>query len=252
MKPFKHLLATTALTLAGMAQAAEVKVAVAANFTIPMQKIAAAFAQDSGHSALLAFGSTGKFYAQIKHGAPFALLLAADDETPARLEKEGLTASGTRFTYAMGRLVLWSRQPTLVDAKGDVLRKAAGAERLAVADPKVAPYGIAALETLQKRGLLATWQPRLVQGESIAQAYQFVASGNAALGFVALSQIMVDGRLVEGSAWVVPAELHTPLRQDAVVLATARDDPAAVALLAYLKSDKARAIIRAYGYELAP
>lgn len=250
MKPLKHLLITVALALTGLAQAGEVSVAVAANFTAPMQKIAAAFAQDTGHVAVLSFGSTGKFYAQIKNGAPFQLLLAADDETPAKLEKEGLALSGTRFTYATGRLVLWSKQPALVDAKGEVLRKAPGTERLAVADPKLAPYGAAAMETLQKMGLRATWQPRLVQGESIGQAYQFAASGNAALGFVALSQVMVDGKLSEGSAWIVPAELHAPLRQDAVVLANAKDNAAAAALLAYLKSDKARAIIRAYGYEL--
>jgi len=250
MNPCRQLLAAAALALAGLAQAAEVNVAVAANFTAPMQKIAAAFAQDSGHTAVLSFGSTGKFYAQIKNGAPFQLLLAADDETPAKLEKEGLAAAGTRFTYATGRLVLWSKQPALVDAKGEVLRKPNATQRLAVADPKLAPYGAAAMETLQKMGLLANWQPRLVQGESIGQAYQFTASGNAALGFVALSQVMVDGKLVEGSAWIVPAELHAPLRQDAVVLAHAKDNAAAVALLAYLKSDKARAIIRAYGYEL--
>jgi len=252
MNPFQHLWITAVLALSGVAQAAEVNVAVAANFTAPMQKIAAAFAQDSGHTAVLSFGSTGKFYAQIRNGAPFQLLLAADAETPAKLEKEGLTAPGTRFTYAMGRLVLWSKQPALVDPKGEVLRRANGTERLAVADPKLAPYGAAAMETLQRMGLLAAWQPRLVQGESIGQAYQFAASGNAALGFVALSQVMVDGKLGEGSAWIVPAELHAPLRQDAVVLAHAKDNAAASALLAYLKSDKARAIIRAYGYELAP
>lgn len=252
MNPCKQLLVAAALVVAGLAHAGEVNVAVAANFTAPMQRIAAAFAQDSGHTAVLSFGSTGKFYAQIKHGAPFQLLLAADDETPARLEKEGLALSGTRFTYAIGRLVLWSKQPTQVDAKGEVLRNSSGTVRLAVADPKLAPYGAAAMETLQKMGLLAAWQPRLVQGESIAQAYQFAASGNAALGFVALSQVQEDGKLREGSAWTVPAELHAPLRQDAVALASARDNRAATALLAYLKSDKARAIIRAYGYELAP
>lgn len=250
MTSCKQLFVAAALVLAGLTHAAEVNVAVAANFTAPMQKIAAAFAQDSGHTAVLSFGSTGKFYAQIKNGAPFHVLLAADDETPARLEKEGLALSGTRFTYAIGRLVLWSKQPALVDAKGEVLRKPNGAGRLAVADPKLAPYGAAAVETLQKLGLLASWQPRMVQGESIGQAYQFAATGNAALGFVALSQVMVDGKLGEGSAWVVPAELHAPLRQDAVVLASAKDNAAATALMAYLKSDKARAIIRAYGYEL--
>jgi len=233
---------------AGLCQAGEVSVAVAANFTAPMQKIATAFAQDTGHTAVLSFGSTGKFYAQIRNGAPFQVLLAADDETPVRLEKDGLALAGTRFTYAMGRLVLWSKQPGVVDAAGDVLRKGTF-ERLSIADPKLAPYGAAAMETINRLGLLPTLQPRLVQGESIGQAYQFVATGNAALGFVALSQVMLDGKLVNGSAWIVPTDLHAPLRQDAVVLATAKGNPAALALMAYLKSDKARVIMRAYGYE---
>ncbi len=232
----------------GTAHAAEVTVAVAANFTAPMQKIVAAFAQDTGHTAVLAFGSTGKFYAQIKSGAPFQMLLAADDETPAKLEKEGLVAPNTRFTYAIGRLVLWSRQPGLVDDKGEVLRRASFAH-IAMADPRLAPYGAAALETLNKLGLLASLQPRVVQGENIAQTYQFVATGNAELGFVALSQVLTDGRMAEGSAWVVPTSLHTAIRQDAAILATGQGNPAATALAAYLKGEKARAIIRSYGYE---
>lgn len=248
MKHFLRPLLTLCLLGTGLAQAGEVSVAVAANFTAPMQKIAAAFAQDTGHKAVLAFGSTGKFYAQIKNGAPFQLLLAADDETPARLEKEGLALAGTRFTYATGRLVLWSRQPGLVDDKGEVLRQGKF-ERLAVADPKLAPYGAAAMQVLGQLGLLQALQPRLVQGENIAQTHQFVATGNAALGFVALSQVMTEGRIATGSAWVVPLSLHAPLRQDAIVLNAGKDQAAAAALAAYLKGDKARAIIRAYGYE---
>lgn len=248
MRHFMHCLLTLGLLGTGLVRAAEVSVAVAANFTAPMQKIAVAFEQDTGHKAVLAFGSTGKFYAQIRNGAPFQLLLAADDETPARLEKEGLAAHGSRFTYATGRLVLWSRQPGLVDAQGEVLRRG-GFERIAMADPKLAPYGAAALQALGQLGVLERLQPRLVQGENIAQAYQFVATGNAALGFVALSQVMTEGRIATGSAWLVPANLHAPLRQDAVLLAAGRDKPAAVALAAYLRGDKARAIIRSYGYE---
>lgn len=232
----------------GLTQAAEVSVAVAANFTAPMQKIAAAFEQETGHKAVLSFGSTGKLYAQIRNGAPFQLLLAADDKTPARLEQEGLALPGTRFTYASGRLVLWSAQPELVDDKGEVLRNG-HFERIAVADPQLAPYGAAALEAIGKLGLLQRLQPRMVQGENIGQTFQFVATGNAALGFVALSQVMSDGRISRGSAWVVPLELHAPIRQDAVVLVTGRDNPAAAALAAYLRGEKARAIIRAYGYE---
>ena len=233
----------------GLARAGEVSVAVASNFAAPMQQIARAFAQDTGHTAVLALGSTGKFYTQIKNGAPFQLLLAADDETPARLEKEGLTVAGSRFTYATGRLVLWSQTPGLVDGEGAVLRTGTFA-RIALADPKLAPYGTAALQTLEQLGLVAALQPRMVQGENIAQAYQFVATGNAALGFVALSQVMVQGRMAQGSAWVVPAHLHAPLRQDAVVLANGKNNPAALALAAYLKGEKARAILRAFGYEL--
>lgn len=248
MKHFLRPLLTLCLLGAGLAQAGEVSVAVAANFTAPMQKIAAAFAQDTGHKAVLAFGATGKFYAQIRNGAPFQLLLAADDETPARLEKEGLALAGTRFTYATGRLVLWSRQPGLVDDKGEVLRQGKF-ERLAVADPRVAPYGAAAMETLGRLGLLPRLQPRLVQGQSIGQTYNFVTTGNAQLGFVALSQVMTDGQIAQGSAWLVPLSLHAPLRQDAIVLNAGKDQAAAAALAAYLKGDKARGIIRSYGYE---
>lgn len=235
-----------ALGLVAATPAAEVSVAVAANFTSPMQKIAAAFEQDTGHKVVLAFGATGKFYAQIRNGAPFDLLLAADDETPARLEKEGL--GGRRATYAIGQLVLWSRQPGLVDAQGAVL-KSGQFERLALADPKLAPYGAAAIEVLGKLGLLEQLRPKFVLGENIAQTYQFVASGNAPLGFVALSQVQVDGKLREGSAWRVPAGMHTPIRQDAILLNKGRTNPAAIALLDYLRGEKARAIIRAYGYE---
>ncbi|BDU54889.1 molybdate ABC transporter substrate-binding protein [Limnohabitans sp. TEGF004] len=231
------------------AQAREVTVAVAANFTAPMQKIAKAFEQDTGYKAQLAFGATGKFYAQIKNGAPFAVLLAADDETPARLEKEGLAIAGTRFTYATGRLALWSKRPNLVDDKGEVLRSNSF-NKLAIADPKLAPYGMAAMEVIHKLGVQANVVPKLVQGESIGQTYQFVSTENAQLGFVALSQISVDGRITQGSAWVVPQHLHAPLKQDAVLLNAGKDNAAANALLKYLQGDTAKAIITSYGYAL--
>lgn len=240
---------TASLMLVGMslgAQAAEVSVAVAANFTAPMQKIAARFEADTGHKAVLAFGSTGKFYAQIRNGAPFDVLLAADDDTPARLEQEG--RGGSRATYAIGRLVLWSKQPGLVDEQGEVL-KSGKVERLALADPRLAPYGAAAIEALGKLGLLDILRPGFVQGENIAQTYQFVATGNAPLGFVALSQVWADGRLKEGSAWLVPGRLHNPIRQDLILLHKGKDNAAAGALLQYLRGDTARAIIQAYGYE---
>ena len=235
--------------VAASAHAAEVSVAVAANFTAPMQKIAAAFEQDTGHQASVSYGSTGKFHAQIRNGAPFQVLLSADSETPARLEREGWVVAGTRFTYAIGQLVLWSRQPGQVDERGDVL-SSGRFERLALADPKLAPYGAAALEVLHGLGLTASLAHKLVQGENIAQAYQFVATGNAELGFVAYSQVFADGQLTRGSAWKVPASLHTPIRQDAAVLKTGLGNPAAAALVAYLRGNKARAIIRSFGYEL--
>ena len=253
MKLFLRALALfCALTgglVSGVAHAAEVRVAVAANFSAPMQKIAAEFAADTGHTAVLSLGSTGKLFAQVRNGAPFQVLLAADADTPARLEAQGLAQAGTRFTYATGRLVLWSKQASLVDTRGEVLRTGTFAH-IALADPKLAPYGAAAIQTLEKLGLLQSLQSRMVQGESIAQAYQFVATGNAALGFVALAQVTSDGRLTEGSAWVVPANLHAPIRQDAVLLTKGRDAPAALALMAYLKGDKARKTMQSFGYGL--
>ncbi len=241
--------ALLALLCACAAHAAEVQVAVAANFAGPMKVLAADFEKASGHKVVFTTGATGKFYAQIRAGAPFDVFLAADDETPARLDREGATVAGSRFTYAIGKLVLWSPKPDYVDAKGDVLRRARFAH-LAVAAPKLAPYGAAAVETLDKLGLLATLEAKFVQGESIGQTFGFVASGNAELGFVALSQVQEDGKLKSGSAWVVPSALHGPIRQDAVMLSAARDNPAAAALMTYLKSAPARHVIRAFGYEV--
>ena len=246
---FRQFLALAGALVCASAQAGEVTVAVAANFTAPMQKIAKAFEQDTGHKAQLAFGSTGKFYAQIKNAAPFAVLLAADDETPARLEKEGLTIVGTRFTYAIGRLALWSKQANVVDDKGEVLRSNRF-EKLAIADPKLAPYGAAAMAVIQRLGVQSNVLSKLVQGESIGQTYQFVSTENAQLGFVALSQISLDGRITQGSAWVVPQNLHTPLKQDTVLLNAGKDNAAAHALLKYLQGDIAKVIIQSYGYAL--
>ncbi len=229
--------------------AEEVQVAVAANFTAPMQQIAAQFEKDSGHKVLLSFGATGKFYAQISNGAPFEILLAADDETPAKLEKEGLGVAGSRFTYAIGKLVLWSANPDRVDASGAVLNTG-NFKHLAIANPKTAPYGAAAIEAMNKLGVLSNLQSRFVQGESISQTQQFVYSGNAELGFVALSQVFKDGKLTSGSMWEVPANLYSPILQDAVLLEKGKGKPAPAALLAYLKGEKAKAIIKSYGYDL--
>ncbi len=229
-------------------QAAEVHVAVAANFTAPMKRIAEEFEKDTGHKAVLSFGSTGKFYAQITNGAPFDVFLAADDETPAKLEKNGTAIAGTRFTYATGRLVLWSAKPTLVDEKAAVLVRN-DFKYLAIAAPKLAPYGAAAMETLTKIGMLPLLQPKLVTGESIGQTFSMISTGNAELGFVAMSQVFEDGKLKSGSAWVVPANLHNPLKQDAVLLTRAKGNPAALQLLTFLKSGQARAIMNSFGYE---
>ncbi|CAN5208670.1 molybdate ABC transporter substrate-binding protein [soil metagenome] len=230
------------------AQADEVSVAVAANFTAPMQQIAAAFEKDTGHKVVASYGSTGKFYAQIKNGAPFEVLLAADDETPAKLIQENAAVAGSQRTYAIGKLVLWSAKPAIVDAKGDVLKQG-GFDHIAIANPKLAPYGAAAVQTMKSLGVYDTLQPKIVTAESIAQSWQFVSSGNALLGFVALSQVLKDGK-IEGSSWVVPANLYSTIRQDVVILDKGKGKPAAQALVNYLKSSKAQAIITRFGYSL--
>ena len=230
------------------ARADSVSVAVAANFAAPMQKIVAAFEADTGHKVTVSLGASGKFYAQITHGAPFQVLLSADEATPARLEREGKVVANSRFTYATGALVLWSAQPGLVDDQGAVLRHGRF-RHIALANPKVAPYGAAALQVMETMGVATALQPRWVLGENIAQTFQFVASGNAQLGFVALSQVMEGGRMAQGSGWRVPTSLHAPIRQDAALLLAGRDNAAAIALLRYLRSDKARKIMHDHGYD---
>lgn len=231
------------------AWADEVQVAVAANFTAPIQALAKDFEKDTGHTLVAAFGATGQFYAQIKNGAPFEVFLAADDSTPAKLEAEKETVPGSRFTYATGTLALWSAKPGYVDNQGEVLRKNAY-QHLSIANPKAAPYGLAATQVLDKLRLTDATKAKLVEGQNITQAYQFVSTGNAELGFVALSQIYKDGKVQSGSAWIVPAELHEPIRQDAVILNKGKDNPAAKALVDYLKGPKAAEVIRSYGYEI--
>ncbi|YCI89135.1 molybdate ABC transporter substrate-binding protein [Pseudomonas sp. R3-41] len=232
----------------GAVQAAEVQVAVAANFTAPIQAIAADFEKDTGHKLVAAYGATGQFYTQIKNGAPFEVFLAADDTTPARLESEGDTVKGSRFTYAIGTLALWSAKAGYVDNKGQVLQHG-DFQHLSIANPKTAPYGLAATQVLDKLGLNAQVKGKRVEGQNITQAYQFVSTGNAELGFVALSQVYKDGKVTSGSAWIVPADLHDPIKQDAVILDKGRDNPAAAALVDYLKGPKAAAIIQTYGYQ---
>lgn len=234
------LLATSAL-------ADEVPVAVAANFSAPLKAIGEAFEKDTGHHLVISSGATGQLYSQIKNGAPFEVFLSADDTTPAKLEAEGDAVKGSRFTYAIGTLALWSPKAGYVDKDGAILKKNSYAH-LSIANPKTAPYGLAATQTLDKLGLTETVKSKLVEGQNITQAYQFVSTGNAELGFVALSQIYQDGKVKEGSAWIVPAELYDPIRQDAVLLNKGKDQPAATALLNYLKGPQAAAVLKAYGY----
>lgn len=234
-----------ALTVAGAALAGETKVAVAANFTEPAKAIAARLKARTGHDALLSFGSSGQFYTQIANGAPYEVFLSADVERPQKAEAAGLAVAGSRFTYATGRLVLFSRTPGLVDREGAVL--ASGRfDKLAIADPKAAPYGQAAIETMTRLKRYDAVRPKIVMGASITQAFQFVQTGAAELGFVALSQVVDDKG---GSRWIVPAANHTPIEQQAVLLRTGANSDAAKAFLTFLKSAEAKAIIRRYGYE---
>lgn len=235
------------LCLAAHSLAAEVRVAVAANFAEPMKAIAAALQQSTGHSATITVGATGKLYAQIRNGAPFDVFLSADSATAGKLEAQGLAVPGSRFTYATGRLVLWSARNGRVDDQGAVLR-ATDLGKLAYAAPKVSPYGAAAVETMQRLGLEAALVPKLVQGESIGQAFHFVQTGNADVGFVALSQVMHQGRLRSGSMWLVPEHLHSPIHQEAVLLQRGANSEAARALLQLLRAPQTRALIRSYGY----
>lgn len=233
------------LAVAGAALAGETKVAVAANFTEPAKAIAARFKARTGHDAVLSFGSSGQFYTQIANGAPYEVFLSADVERPQKAEAAGLAVAGSRFTYATGRLVLFSRTPGLVDAGGAVL--ASGRfDKLAIADPKAAPYGQAAIETLTRLKRYDALKTKIVMGVSITQAFQFVQTGAAELGFVALSQVVNDKG---GSRWIVPAANHSPIEQQAVLLKTGAGNDAARAFLTFLKSAEAKAIIRRYGYE---
>ncbi len=227
-------------------RATDLYIAVATNFNRTATALVHRFEQQSDYTVRLVFGSTGKHYAQITHGAPFGLFFAADERRPALLEKNGLAVPGTRFTYAQGRLVLWSPDADRIDAKGDVLANG-NFRKLAIANPKLAPYGFAAREILQARGLWEKLQSRLVRGENIGQAYQFVRTGNAQLGFIAAAQIITDGNLPDtGSWWVPPQLLYTPVIQQAVLI---KDTPAARAFIRFVKSNAARKIIRQHGYD---
>ncbi|MCP5156629.1 MAG: molybdate ABC transporter substrate-binding protein [Ectothiorhodospiraceae bacterium] len=240
------LLALLLLGAASVGWAAEARLAIAANFTAAAREIVAAFEAATGHRVVASFGSTGALYTQITQRAPYHVFLAADQVRPALAEREGLAVPGTRFTYATGRLVLFSREPDLVT--GEATLRAGTFTKLAVANPITAPYGAAAVEVLRALGIYQTVERRLVLGTNIAQTYQFVETGNAELGLVAASQV---AERAGGSRWLVPQSLHSVIAQDAVLLTIGAENPAAVAFLAFLRSGPARAVIARHGYAVA-
>lgn len=242
----------TAVAIYAMAQsvhAGQAQIAVAANFAEPMKAVQAVLEKTTGHTLKVSVGATGKLYTQISNGAPFDVLLSADAKTAEALEKDGLAVRGSRFTYATGKLVLWSADAKRVDDQGNIL-KTPGLGKVAYANQKLAPYGVAAVEVMEKLGLANVLAPKLVQGESIGQTYTFAYSGNADVGFVALSQVLEGGKLRSGSMWQIPQTLYSPIRQDAVVLQRAASNEAALALIQLLKSPNIKDLIRSYGYEL--
>ncbi|MCA1780033.1 MAG: molybdate ABC transporter substrate-binding protein [Xanthomonadaceae bacterium] len=248
MKTIRTLVCA-ALVLAGETGAVladEIRVAVASNFSDAIKAAVDVFEKESGHRVILIFGSTGKHYAQIRNGAPFEAFFAADARRPELLEAQGVAEPGSRFTYAVGKVVLWSPDPDLIDAGADVLVEG-GFRHLAMANPKLAPYGKATEEVMRKKGVWDNLRTRTVRGENIAQTFQFVKSGNAELGFVALSQITKPGKAIAGSLWRPPQALYTPIEQQAVLL---EDNPAARQFLAFMQEDAAVKIIQSHGYDV--
>jgi molybdate transport system substrate-binding protein len=241
---FAVAIATWVLTSTNL-PAAQTNVAVAANFTEAAREIAAAFKAKTGHEAVLSFGSSGQFYTQITQGAPFQVFLSADDARPKKLTDDGLAVAESRFTYAIGKLVLWSKMPGLV--KGEETLKGASFAKLSICNPTAAPYGAAAVEAMKVLKIYEALQPKLVEGATITQAFQFVETGNAELGFVALSQLTGNDT---GSRWLIPQELYSPIRQDAVLLKSGASNEAATGFISFLRSPEARAIIEKYGYVL--
>lgn len=248
-KTLKPLFLAGFLLIAPTSFADTTLVAVASNFTKPMTEIAAEFEKTTGHTAQLSFGSSGKFVSQVENGAPFEVFLAADEKAPLKLEQSGFAMAKSRFTYALGKLILWSSAANYVDTQGEILAKG-DFKHIALADPKLAPYGAAAVEVLKNKNVLDKLQPLFVLGENISQTHQFVSTGNAELGFVAMSQVSENGKITSGSGWIVPQALYAPIKQDAVLLTLGAENPAAKALLDYLKTAPALAIIKKYGYDL--
>ncbi|MDF1643758.1 MAG: molybdate ABC transporter substrate-binding protein [Pseudomonadales bacterium] len=227
------------------ASADTVSVAVAANFIKPMKLIARQFTEITGHHAQISFGSSGKLYAQIRNGAPFEVFLSADQSKPIALEQQGLAVPKSRFTYAIGTLILWSPEPILIKKNADILL-GGDFNKLAIANPRLAPYGRAAIEVFDHLGITEQIKPKLIQGQNIAQAYQFVSSGNAQVGMIAGSQVTENGELARGSGWVIPKNLYSPIKQDAVLLAQGKNNLAAQALLEFIRSN--RSILERFGY----
>ncbi|PKM13539.1 MAG: molybdate ABC transporter substrate-binding protein [Gammaproteobacteria bacterium HGW-Gammaproteobacteria-3] len=249
---FLHpILAVGLLLITPSLRAETVLVAVASDFTRPMTEIAATFEKITHHTAKLAFGSSGKAFAQIKSGAPFEVYLSASEKYPLELEKSGFAIADSHFIYAIGKLVLWSAIPGYVDNEGKILTTG-GFKHIALADSSHAPYGVVAEEVMKNLGVLDKLRPLFVMGENIAQTFQFVNTGNADLGFVGLAQVIDinNGKLGSGSGWIIPDNLHGPFRQMAVLLKTGAKNPAALALVDFLKSPTARSIIEKYGFGL--
>lgn len=251
-KIIRLLTVTALLTVSSISKAETTIVAVASDFTKPMTEIVAEFEKSTGHSAKLSFGSSGKSFAQIQNGAPFEVYLSASEEYPLELEKLGFVVPNSRFVFAIGKLVLWSKMDNYVDDKAEILSKG-GFKHLAIADPSHAPYGVFAVEVLKNLGLIDKIESLFVQGENIAQTFQFVSTGNAELGFVAFAQVIdtKTGKIGSGSGWLVPSNLHSPFKQTAVLLKKGAENPAAIALIAFLKSPTALAIIEKYGFGLS-
>ncbi|MFD1383804.1 molybdate ABC transporter substrate-binding protein [Rhodanobacter aciditrophus] len=250
--PFRTIFPACVLAYAftsNMAFADTINVAVASNFTAPAKVIAANFEGQTGHEVELSFGSSGKFYAQISNGAPFEVFLSADQAKPEALIKEDLALAESRFTYAEGQLALWSADPEKVDPLGKILDED-DFNRLAMANPKLAPYGLAALQTLETLELVDKTQTKWVTGNNIAQTFQYVDTSNADIGFVALSQITQNNKITHGSVWIIPDEFYLPIRQDAVLMKSAERNAAAQEFLDYLKSDEAHQVIQSYGYKI--
>lgn len=247
-KPLSQALLTLLCLSSPPLLADEVLVAVASNFIQPMKVIAERFEAETGHEAKLAFGSSGKLFAQIRHGAPFDVFLSADKDKVTRLLERDLAVKGSEFIYARGRLVLWSAKEGVVDEKGDVLKQD-GFDYLAVANPKLAPYGAAAQAVLKRLGLDESLESNKVVGENIAQTFQFVQTGNAQLGFVAWSQVKGLEASKQGSQWLIPANCYPPIEQYAVILKSSSDKPAANALTEFIQRESSQELIRSFGYD---